>query len=163
MNILDIAILAVLLLFTLKGCLRGLLKEVCSLVGLVAAAVISFTFYAPLAERVSAWLHLPLQLCVVVVLILLFVLTMVFFSIVGAILSRFVRLLFMGGLNRVLGALFSLMQGVLILALVLYGLSNSALPYAVESIFDASRLRPPFVEFGSDLVRHSQKLFQQVS
>jgi membrane protein required for colicin V production len=69
----------------------------------------------------------------------------------------------MGGLNRVLGALFSLMQGVLILALVLYGLSHSALPRAVESSFDASRLRPPFVEFGSDLVRHSQKLFQQVS
>jgi membrane protein required for colicin V production len=163
MNILDIAILAILLLFTLKGCLRGLLKEVCSLVGLVAAAVIAFTFYAPLAERVSTWLHLPLQLCVVVVLILLFVLTMVFFSIVGAILSRFVKLLFMGGLNRVLGAFFSLMQGVLILALVLYGLSHSALPHTVESSFNASRLRPPFVEFGSDLVRHSQKLFQQVS
>jgi len=163
MNILDIAILAILLLFTLKGCLRGLLKEVCSLVGLVAAAVIAFTFYAPLAERVSAWLHLPLQLCVVVVLILLFVLTMLFFSIVGAILSRFVKLLFMGGLNRVLGALFSLMQGVLILALVLYGLSHSVLPHAVESTFDASRLRPPFVELGDDLVRHSQKLFQRVS
>ena len=163
MNILDIAILAILLLFTLKGCLRGLLKEICSLVGLVAASVVAFTFYAPLAESVSAWLHLPLQLCVVVVLILLFVLTMVFFSIVGAILSRFVKLLFLGGLNRVLGALFSLMQGALILALVLYGLSNSALPHAVESAFDASRLRPPFVEFGGDMVRHSQKLFQQVS
>ena len=163
MNILDIAILAILLLFTLKGCLRGLLKEVCSLVGLAAAAVIAFTFYAPLAERVSAWLHLPLQLCVVVLLILLFVLTMVFFSIIGAILSRFVKLLFMGGLNRVLGALFSLMQGVLILALVLYGLSHSSLPHAVESTFDASRLRPPFVELGDDLVRHSQKLFQRVS
>ncbi|MDY0292401.1 MAG: CvpA family protein [Desulfuromonadaceae bacterium] len=163
MNILDIAILAILLLFTLKGALRGLLKEVCSLVGLVAAAVIAFTFYAPLAERVSAWLNLPLQLCVVVILILLFVLTMVFFSLVGAILSRFVTLLFMGGLNRVLGALFSLMQGVLILALVLYGISNSALPRVVESTFAASKLRPPFVEFGGSLVRHSQKLFQQVT
>lgn len=163
MNILDIAILAILLLFTLKGCLRGLLKEVCSLVGLVAAAVIAFTFYAPLAERLSVWLHLPLQLCVVVVLILLFVLTMVISSIIGVILSRFVKLLFMGGLNRVLGALFSLMQGVLILSLVLYGLSNSALPHAVEATFDTSRLRPPFVEFGGALVRHSQKLFQQVS
>lgn len=163
MNALDIAILAILLLFTLKGCLRGFLKEVCSLLGLVAAAVISFTFYAPLAERVSVWLHLPLQLCVVVVLILLFVLTMILFSIIGAVLSRFVKLLFLGGLNRVLGALFSLLQGVLILGLVLYGLSNSALPGAVKPAFAASKLRPPFVELGSDLVKHSQKLFKQVS
>ncbi|MDY0213141.1 MAG: CvpA family protein [Desulfuromonadaceae bacterium] len=163
MNVLDIAILAILLLFTLKGCLRGLLKEVCSLVGLVAAAVIAFTFYAPLAARFSAWLHLPLQVCVVAVLILLFVLTMMFFSLLGAILSRFVRLLFLGGFNRVLGALFSLLQGTMLLALVLYGLSHSALPRSVASTFDASLLRPPFVELGADLVRYSQKLFTQVS
>ncbi|MFA5699775.1 MAG: CvpA family protein [Desulfuromonas sp.] len=163
MNVLDIAILAILFLFTLKGSLRGLLKEVCSLVGLVAAAVIAFTFYAPLAARLSAWLHLPLQVCVVAVLILLFVLTMLFFSLLGAILSRFVRLLFLGGFNRVLGALFSLLQGAMILALVLYGLSHSALPRTVESAFAASRLRPPFVELGADLVRYSQKLFTQVS
>ncbi len=163
MNVLDIAILAILFLFTLKGCLRGLLKEVCSLVGLVAAAVIAFTFYAPLAARLSAWLHIPLQVGVIVVLLLLFILTMMFFSLLGVILSRFVRLLFLGGFNRVLGALFSLLQGTLILALVLYGLSHSALPRTVAATFEASRLRPPFVELGADLVKYSQKLFTQVS
>ena len=44
MSLVDIVILVVLGLFLLKGVLRGLLKEVCSLLGLVLGGVLAFVF-----------------------------------------------------------------------------------------------------------------------
>lgn len=163
MNVLDIIILVLLALFAVKGALRGLLKEICSLLGLAAAAVLSFSYYAPLAKQASAWLHLPLQLCVAGALLVLFALTMLLFSLLGALLSRFIKLLFLGGLNRVFGALFSLAQGALILALVLYGLSQTTLPTAVQPLFKQSQLRPPFVDFGGALFKHSKNLLDRMA
>lgn len=163
MNALDITILVILALFAVKGAMRGLLKEVCSLLGLGAGALVALRFYAPLAAQLSELAHLPMQLCVMVTMIVLFVLTMIIFSVAGAVMSRFVKLLFLGGLNRVLGALFSLLQGTLILALVLFGLSLTRMPETVRPLFKQSRLQPPFVQLGDALFKHSAKLFDQVS
>jgi membrane protein required for colicin V production len=163
MNGLDIAILIILALFVIKGALRGLIKELCSLLGLVAAAGIAFHYYVPLAKTLAEMSQLPMQLCVIIALILLFVATMIIFTVIGVVLSRFVRLLFLGGFNRVLGALFSLFQGVFVLALVLYGLSLTQLPSAVKSQFRQSQLRPPFVELGDAMVKLSVRYLDKMS
>jgi len=163
MNTLDIAIFVILALFVVKGALRGLVKEICSLVGLVAAAAISFSYYIPVAKQLEALSPLPQQLCVIIALIALFVITMIIFALIGALLSRFVKLLFLGGLNRVLGATFSLLQGTLVLALVLYGLSQASLPPAIKPLFSQSQLCPPFVQLGQALVKQSTKLLDQVA
>lgn len=163
MNALDIGILVMLALFAAKGAVRGLVKEVCSLLGLVAAAVVAFRFYLPIAGKLAAVTPLPQQICVVIVLILLFSLTMVLFSVVGIVLSRFIKLVFLGGLNRVIGALFSLLQGTLVLALVLYGLSNARLPDVARPLFKQSQLRPPFVQLGGALVKHSVDLLNKMA
>jgi membrane protein required for colicin V production len=78
-------------------------------------------------------------------------------------LARFVKLLFLGGLNRVTGAVFSLLQGTLVLALVLYGLSQTSLPPVVKPLFNQSQLCPPFVQLGQSVVKHSSKLFDKVA
>lgn len=163
MNALDIGILIILLLFVVKGALRGLVKEICSLLGLVVAGTVAFRFYVPLAKQLEALISLPSELCVMIVLLLLFVLTMIIFAVIGALLSRFVKLLFLGGLNRVIGALFSLLQGTMVLALVLYGLSVASLPSSVKPLFKQSKLQPPFVQLGKVLTKHSVKLLDRVS
>ncbi|NCC77397.1 MAG: CvpA family protein [Clostridia bacterium] len=53
MNSLDLVLLVILTLFALKGALRGLLREVCSLVGLLAATLVASSFYAPLASQLQ--------------------------------------------------------------------------------------------------------------
>jgi len=163
MNALDIGILVILALFVAKGALRGLIKEICSLLGLVAAAALAFRLYIPVAKQLEAVTPLPEQLCVLVAVVLLFVLTMVVFSVIGIVLSRFIKLLFLGGLNRVIGALFSLLQGTLVLALVLYGLSQASLPSGVQPLFKHSQLCPPFVQLGHAMVKHGGELLNKIS
>lgn len=163
MNSLDIGILVILTIFIAKGAILGLIKEISTLVGLVVAAAVSFRFYPPLAGQLEQISGLPSQLCVMITLLALFVGTMIIFSIIGVVLSRFVKLLFLGGLNRVFGALFGLVQGILVLALVLYGLSLASLPGSVKSLMKQSELQPPFVQLGKAVVKHSGRLFDQVS
>jgi len=163
MNALDIGILVILTLFIVKGAILGVIKEISTLVGLVVASVVSFHFYVPLAQQLEQASSLPSQLCVMIVLLVLFVGTMIIFSLLGVVLSRFVKLLFLGGLNRVIGALFSLVQGTLILALVIYGLSLASLPSSVKPLFSKSELQPPFVQLGQAIVKHSVRLLDELS
>lgn len=162
MNLFDIAILLLLAGFVLKGLWRGLLRELCSLCGLFGGLFLAVRFHAPLAELLIERVTWPSQLCVVISFAALFLLTVIFFSLLGFVLSRFIKLLFLGGFNRVAGALFGLVQGGLLLTLVLYGLSLIPLPPPVRDLFEQSQLVPPLVRFGDTLLHQgSQVLAQQ--
>ncbi len=151
MNGLDIVILVILAAFVLKGVLRGLLKELCSLVGLVAGGALAFHFHPPLAQVLVESFGLPAKVCAVVAFLALFLATVLCFALIGMLLSRFIRLIFLGGFNRVAGAFFGLGQGVLLLAILLYGISLSPLPQVVSSQIKGSQFAPPFVELGASL------------
>lgn len=155
MNGADIAILSILGIFLLKGLLRGLLKETCSLLGLLLGAFLAFRFHAPLAEGLSESFAFPLQLCVMVAFLTLFLATVLTFAVLGYLLSKVVKLLFLGGFNRVAGGLFGLVQGGVLLALVLFGLSLTKLPPTFDRAFKASELAPPFVQLGGAIFQGS--------
>jgi membrane protein required for colicin V production len=158
MNWFDIAILTVLAIFLLKGVLRGLLKELCSLVGLVAGLYLALRFSTALAAEMSLAFHLPQRLCSVVSFSILFLATFAFFAVLGYLLSRFVKLVFLGGLNRVAGGLFGLAEGGLLLAVALFVLSLSPLPQSVRPAFSRSRLAPPFVHLGGAVVQSGREV-----
>ena len=110
MNGIDIAILVILCGFLLKGLLRGLFKEVCSLAGLFVGAFLAFRYHGPLADALLEQADIPAQIAVAICFTVLFLATMVFFLVLGFLLSRFVKLLFLGGFNRLIGGLFGLSQ-----------------------------------------------------
>lgn len=161
MNLFDIAILFLLAGFILKGLWRGLLRELCSLCGLFGGLFLAMRFHAPLAELLIERVAWPNQLCVVIAFAALFLLTVIFFGLLGFVLSRFIKLLFLGGFNRVAGALFGLVQGGLLLTLVLYGLSLSPLPSPVRDLFEQSQLAPPLVRFGDTLLHQGGPVLTQ--
>ena len=97
MNGLDIAILVTLAAFTVKGLLRGLLRELCSLLGIGVGAFLAFRFYAPLADWTARSFGFPEKVCVVAALLSLFFVTLIFFGVAGFLLSRIVKLVFLGG------------------------------------------------------------------
>lgn len=161
MNLFDIAILLLLAGFILKGVWRGLLRELCSLCGLFGGLFLAVQYHAPLAELLMERVAWPSQLCVVIAFAALLLLTVIFFGLLGFVLSRFIKLLFLGGFNRLAGALFGLVQGGLLLTLVLYGLSLSPLPPPVRDLFRQSQLAPPLVRFGDTLLHQGNQVLQQ--
>lgn len=160
MNWIDIAILVVMGAFLLKGVLRGLLKEVCALLGLLLGGFLAFRYNGPLAESIMQASGWPSSVCVIIAFLGLFLACVLFFAVLGYLLSRFVKLLFLGGLNRVAGAFFGLAQGVMVLALVLFALSLRPWPPAIKPVLQQSELAPPLIDLGRAAMHGSRVLLQ---
>jgi len=160
MNGIDIAILVILCGFLLKGLLRGLLKEVCSLAGLFVGAFLAFRYHGPLAEALLEQVDLPAEIAVAITFTVLFLATMIFFLVLGFLLSRIIKLLFLGGFNRLIGGFFGLSQGVLLLAVLLFVLSLRPLPWDMDKVMKTAYLAPPFVDLGDAVLQGSQRVLK---
>ena len=118
MTWLDYALIGVLVVSVAWGIWRGLVREAISLAGWVIAFLVANLFAAPLAELMKSlprpeW-HLPLAFVVI------FLLTLTLTTLLGLLLSKLVKKVGLGGLDRSLGGLFGLARGWLIaLALAL--------------------------------------------
>ena len=157
MNGVDIAILVILGIFMLKGLLRGLIKELFSLVGLVAGSLVAFHFHPPLAQWLQESFGFAPLVCVISAFLSLFLVILTLFTAAGYVVSRSISLLLLDGVNLVAGGCFGLFQGVVTLALVLFGLSLGSLPDTLESQLRKSQLAPPFVELGKNMFTRGQE------
>ena len=158
MNLVDIVILVILGIFLLKGVLRGLLKEVCSLLGLVCGGLLAFYLHLPLAQWIMGMFHWPSQLCVTLAFLIIFISTLLIFGALGYVLNRFLKLVLLGGLNRLAGAIFGFLQGVLVLALIIFALHSAVVPKSVLKEISASELAPPFAKLGKVIFSTSRDL-----
>ena len=158
MGLVDILILVILGIFLLKGILRGLLREVCTLLGLLCGGLLAFYLHVPLSQWALETFGWPSQLCVILSFLLVFLLTVMIFGALGYLLNRFVTLTLMTGLNRVLGAVFGLAQGVVLLSLILFGLSAADLPGDLSTQLKSAELAPPFSRLGKTIFSHSKDL-----
>lgn len=158
MSLVDIVILVILGLFLIKGVLRGLLKEVCSLLGLVLGGLLAFYLHLPIAQWIMDMFRWPSQLCVTLAFLAVFISTILVFGALGYVLNRFIKLVLLGGLNRLTGALFGVLQGVVLLALILFALNSASVPNGVHKQLRRSELSPPFAELGKYIFSASRDL-----
>ena len=116
MNWLDIVLIAVLALATFLGFRRGIIAMVLPIVGLIIGVVLAGHYYGP----VGGWLPIDNQqhagwagyaIIIVVVLIVSVIL--------ASVLRRFIRLVLLGWVDRLGGAILGLAVGSLFCAAVL--------------------------------------------
>lgn len=157
MNAVDIVILAVLAVLLFKGVWLGFIHEACGLAGLGVGSVVAARYHVALAGTLPAWAGLPQWLLSAACFAVLFLASVLGFVLLGILLSRFIKLVFLGGFNRVLGGLFGLVQGVVLLALVLYGFSQTDW---FKGSRQQSRLTPPFVALGEQLMAGGRQLLR---
>jgi membrane protein required for colicin V production len=157
-GLVDILILVILGIFLLKGVFRGLLREVCSLLGLVVGGLLAFYLHVPLSQWFLEMFHWPSQLCVTISFLLVFILTVLIFSALGYLLNRFATLTLMTGLNRILGAIFGMAQGVVLLSLIVFALNSGDLPGDVNKQLKQAELVAPFSRLGKTIFSTSKEL-----
>lgn len=117
MNWTDYAIIAVLAASCIVGIVRGLLREVISLITWVAAVWLAWAFAGALEphlggalsdEAVRPWAARTI----------IFVLVLLAGAGIGAVVSYFVRLSIFNSLDRLLGLVFGLLRGAVALGLL---------------------------------------------
>jgi len=143
MNFLDLGIIALLALVTLRGYFRGLFQELAVLVGLVGGLLVAARMYLAVAALI-----LPLVNNLYWAQGIAFALVLVVFywcvRLLAYVLQRLLYHLYLDVLDRLLGAFFALLKGCLILGLALL-LLGVVLPKD-SRLFKESRVQPALVQ-----------------
>jgi membrane protein required for colicin V production len=139
----DYAVLTVLGLSLLVGILRGLMREMVSLAGWIAAFVLATAFSGIVSAQLPE--SLGPMLSGLLAFLLIFIGVLVLSGMVGLALSLLVRATGLGFLDRILGAAFGLVRGaaIVLLAVLLGGLT----PLPREPFWRQAVLSGPFETF----------------
>ncbi|MEK6243533.1 MAG: CvpA family protein [Pseudomonadota bacterium] len=126
MTWLDYAVIGVFATSLVLGVWRGLVREVISVLGWVIAFLAANLLAGPLGPAMPQMIPSP-ELRVAAAYLAVFVSSLVVTSLVGLLLSKIVKAVGLGGVDRLLGALFGAARGLLIVLAValLAGLTSA--------------------------------------
>jgi membrane protein required for colicin V production len=152
MSLVDILIWAILLIFVAKGFWKGLVREVCTLLGLVAGVWAAFRYSSSLAEAIRPHIHLPQHISAALSFLLIFFLVGLLFFLFGHLLTVIFKVMLLGGVNRIGGAVFGLLEGAFILCMALYFGTTKPMPGKVKAALEHSPTARPFIQTGKEIV-----------
>jgi membrane protein required for colicin V production len=148
MNLVDILVWVVLLIFAVKGFMKGLIREICSLLGLVVGSLTALVYYRPLVELLRGHIHLPHTVLAILSSGLILLTVGLLFFFLGHLLTTIFKVMLLGGINRLGGALLGILQGTVILCVVLSLATAGIMPAGVRSAVGASLTAQPFLLCG---------------
>ena len=119
MQTIDIIISVLLVIGLISGLRDGLVKQVAGLAGLIGGLLLGRAFYMPLGEWLASVLGISAEAAHITAFILILVIVPLLFSLVGWLVSKLLKAICLGWINRLLGGLvgvlkFALLAGVLI-------------------------------------------------
>jgi membrane protein required for colicin V production len=115
MNLLDIAILIIVALLTVRGFFRGIVQEAATLLGLIASFFLAALYYKNLASWLESFAPNHAILLSFFGFVFLFILFIFLFNFLAILARGAIRLTLLGWLDRTLGGLFGLIKGAVII------------------------------------------------
>lgn len=152
MNLIDILVLAVLLAFVVKGFMKGLVREVCSLVGLVMGVWAACKYYPSLTVALRHYIHLPHNVSATISFVLIFLIIGLLFYFLGHFLTVIFKFSLLGGVNRVGGLVFGFLQGALVLSILLWLGTTKPMPVKLKFQLEKSSSARPFILCGKEMI-----------
>ncbi len=161
MNPFDMMAIVILAFCVIRGIFRGLIKEMSSIVGVLAGYYAAYSYYPEIARLLARWMTNSVYINILSFLIL-FCAVFLIVSALGVIIKYALNIAFLGWFDRICGSLFGSIKGILIVA-VLVVIFTAFLPQGSPVIKD-SLLAPHVVMISEKLVKFvSRDLKQQFS
>jgi membrane protein required for colicin V production len=117
-TLVDIAFFTILVISSLVGVWRGLVREVLALVGWVAAAWISYHYATWLAHEWLTGVPGGEMTQLALGFVILFILTMIVCALIGRFLAKIMQQAGLSPMDRLLGFAFGLLRGLLIVVIL---------------------------------------------
>ena len=150
MNLLDIIIIATMAFLILKGILRGFIREIASLFGVILGIWLAYSFHPQMTDHLKTYLpstqYLPL-----ISFAIIFAAALLGSNLLGWILKLFFHKIFFGWADRGLGAGFAIIKGVILTYLVLI-MITFFLP-AKTPLIAESKLAPYIIDSCQAMIR----------
>jgi len=127
MTIFDYAVLTIIGLSIIFSVMRGMVREVLAILGWVAAFYVGRTYTGQLLPMMPA--DIPSEsLRVLAAFLVLFLATLLLTSLLAIAISAIFKKIGLGWLNRLLGAVFGVFRGLLIVCVVVFLAGLTDLP-----------------------------------
>jgi membrane protein required for colicin V production len=123
MNLLDYIVIVILSFCLVRGIFRGLIKEISSIVGVLGGLYGAYAYYPMLANLLSRWISNSAYANIAACL-LIFVGIFLVVSIAGIIIKYMMNISFLGWTDRIGGAVFGTVKGVLIVSVLILVLTT---------------------------------------
>ena len=111
----DLIIIVVIIYAFIKGFYNGLINELASFLGLFIGAIVSYTFSDNLSEILDSYFEIDPKVLNILSFILLFIITSLCFTIAGKSLTKLIKFISLGTINRLLGGLFSSLKFIIVI------------------------------------------------
>ena len=158
MNPFDILVVVIVAFTLIRGIFRGLVKELSSIIGVLAGFYAAYTYYPNLAQVLARWISNVGYLNILSFLII-FSTILIIVSVMGVIIKYLLNIAFLGWLDRICGAGFGLIKGLLIVSILLISFT-AFLPKGAPVIRD-SLFAPHVARISENLAKVVSKTMKQ--
>lgn len=162
MNYIDIIILVLLVVFGFGGWRKGLITEAATLLGLGAGLYGAFHFSDFTADKLVQYVEIDPKYLNVISFVVTFIVLAILVNLLGRLVTKLVKTINLGFIDKIGGALVGLAKGVLICSLAVMLINNLELKNVVkDEAKEGSMLYPyveqtvPYVYEGFDLVKEA--------
>jgi len=142
MGYLDIFLLLFLGWGSYSGFSKGLVKELSSILGILFGIFLAKNYYSFLDKKLYKLFETEADFISLISAIIIFLLTIMIFKIVANFITKFLKLIALGLLNKIIGALFGVLKSTLILSLIIFIFSKIN---NVTNIIDRAKLQESIV------------------
>jgi membrane protein required for colicin V production len=153
MNIIDLILAALLIFGLIRGYFNGFIVEVTSLASLVVGIFVAIHFSHFLANILKGFADWTPSVIQVVSFAGTFFIVVILIEMAGKLFTKLANSIFLGGVNKILGAVFGLLKVALItsVVLIIFDGVNRTLPFVEKEKIETSVLYNPVKNFGTFL------------
>ena len=144
MNILDIIILICLIPALIQGIFKGFISQAISIISLILGAWASARFTDTVYQWLAQYIPGSEQSLRIAAFVLIFIVVIVGLTLLGKLLEKVIKLVMLGWMNRLLGAVFALVKWLLVMGLlaVAFNSINETLGLVKPEVIAQSHLYP---------------------
>ena len=143
MNTFDIAVIVIISFFLIRGLFKGLIGEMAGIIGVMAGFYGAYTYYPLIAVYAEKWIGNP-AFRNLTAFFLLFCSILSLVSFISILIRKFLKLVFLGWVDRTFGLVFGAAKGVLVVS-VLFIMITTFLPKS-SNVLAGSKFSPYVVK-----------------
>ena len=107
-----------------SGFSKGLIKELASILGVIIGVFLAKNYYPYLDIKLKPIFESEAGFISILSAILIFLFTIMVFKIIARFLTKFLKIIALGLLNRIVGSVFGIFKTVLLLCILVFIFSN---------------------------------------
>ena len=143
-NIFDLSIAIIILVFGIRGYLKGFVEMTFSLISIILGIVIAYLFYQTFAEVIVKITKSNINYINVISFILVFIVVNLIIRIIGNKIEKLLKKIYLGWANKIAGIGIGIIQALILIYLILIPICYINIP-EINELLEKSKSVPYFI------------------